>query len=242
MTTAMNYDEILNEIKQTIPRFFELKKNGSAYRATLKEQCALADRLHAFLAEERGIPDSRLMDRILDDTDWLASDWLLDLPLDLGRFGLVDEAAHISRQYADLFEAANFLGDLAVILAEGGRREEALKQIDENLERFPQDAWVTIKVGDALEALNEDDRAIELLYRTYSMTEPLSYDRDGVLERLVPLLREKQRNDEAGALVEKEREIRKPVLPAKTGKIGRNKLCPCDSGKKYKKCCLGKEL
>lgn len=24
-------------------------------------------------------------------------------------------------------------------------------------------------------------------------------------------------------------------------KIGRNDMCPCGSGKKYKKCCLGKE-
>ena len=27
-----------------------------------------------------------------------------------------------------------------------------------------------------------------------------------------------------------------PVVP--TFKIGRNQLCPCGSGKKYKKCCL----
>ena len=25
-------------------------------------------------------------------------------------------------------------------------------------------------------------------------------------------------------------------------KIGRNELCPCGSGKKYKKCCIGKEI
>ncbi|PLX50989.1 MAG: hypothetical protein C0613_02575 [Desulfobulbaceae bacterium] len=31
---------------------------------------------------------------------------------------------------------------------------------------------------------------------------------------------------------------RKPVVH--TGKIGRNEPCPCGSGKKYKKCCLGK--
>jgi uncharacterized protein YecA (UPF0149 family) len=24
-------------------------------------------------------------------------------------------------------------------------------------------------------------------------------------------------------------------------KIGRNELCPCGSGKKYKKCCMGKK-
>lgn len=30
------------------------------------------------------------------------------------------------------------------------------------------------------------------------------------------------------------------VKPAFSGKIGRNKMCPCGSGKKFKKCCLKK--
>ncbi|MGM0198707.1 hypothetical protein IGI68_001377 [Enterococcus sp. DIV1314a] len=29
--------------------------------------------------------------------------------------------------------------------------------------------------------------------------------------------------------------------PSKVNKIGRNDPCPCGSGKKYKKCCLGKD-
>ena len=29
-------------------------------------------------------------------------------------------------------------------------------------------------------------------------------------------------------------------MPIRSHKIGRNELCPCGSGKKYKKCCLGK--
>jgi hypothetical protein len=32
-----------------------------------------------------------------------------------------------------------------------------------------------------------------------------------------------------------------PIQPAVSVKIGRNDACPCGSGKKYKKCCLGKE-
>lgn len=32
----------------------------------------------------------------------------------------------------------------------------------------------------------------------------------------------------------------KPFI-IKKEKVGRNDLCPCGSGKKYKKCCLGKE-
>ncbi|MBI9086513.1 MAG: SEC-C domain-containing protein [Desulfobacterales bacterium] len=29
--------------------------------------------------------------------------------------------------------------------------------------------------------------------------------------------------------------------PVRSRKIGRNDPCPCGSGKKYKKCCLGKK-
>jgi hypothetical protein len=32
-----------------------------------------------------------------------------------------------------------------------------------------------------------------------------------------------------------------PIQPAVSVKVGRNDPCPCGSGKKYKKCCLGKE-
>ena len=34
--------------------------------------------------------------------------------------------------------------------------------------------------------------------------------------------------------------VDKKQMPVKSHKIGRNELCPCGSGKKYKKCCLGK--
>jgi len=32
-----------------------------------------------------------------------------------------------------------------------------------------------------------------------------------------------------------------PVSTASTSPVGRNDLCPCGSGRKYKKCCLGKK-
>ena len=87
----------------------------------------------------------------------------------------------------------------------------------------------------------------------------MSYDRDGVLERLVPLLRDLGREAEADALIESEKEAERaragkyrgykretsyaPAIedrkPAHAGskKIGRNEPCPCGSGRKYKKCC-----
>lgn len=237
----MQYEELVKTIIKTDKHCYDLRDDKNAYRSSLKQQVELADKLYAYLSAESGVPDVKLMDRIMDDTNWRASDWLLGLPFELGYGGMIDEAVSVSRRFAEVYEPENFLGDLAVVLAEAGRRDEALEQIEENLRRFPDDVWVVIKAGDAFHELDEDDRAIELLQRAYELSEPMSYDREGVLERLVPILREKVRDGEADALLEKDRESRVPVRPAQTAKIGRNETCPCGSGTKYKKCCLGKE-
>ena len=53
-----------------------------------------------------------------------------------------------------------------------------------------------------------------------------------------------RRNNEAAKMqqahVEQEKQ-KKQEIQAKSVKIGRNSKCTCGSGKKYKKCCLGKE-
>jgi len=56
----------------------------------------------------------------------------------------------------------NFFGDMAVILAEAGRHDEALERIAKNLERFSDDAWIVIKAGQAYQTLEETDKAIAL--------------------------------------------------------------------------------
>jgi tetratricopeptide (TPR) repeat protein len=170
------------------------------------------------------------------------------------------EAVEIGTLFADIHSPENFLGDVAVILAEAGRREEAFERISRNLERFHDDAWVIIKAGQAYQTLKETDRALVLYRRAYGMTSPLSYDRDGVLVSLVPLLKELGRDAEADALVESEKEAEKAreerykrgereegnpsavgekhaPMSVSSKKIGRNEPCPCGSGKKYKKCC-----
>lgn len=110
------------------------------------------------------------------------------------------------------------------------------------------------------QTLKETEKALELYKRAYDMTSPQSYDRDGVLERLIPLLKDLRRDAEADALIKREEQARKameeeysrydeeetgfpPALDEQkpmrviSKKIGRNEPCPCGSGKKYKKCC-----
>jgi len=59
-------------------------------------------------------------------------------------------------------------------------------------------------------------------------------------ERKAHLERQKKRRRELDELAAKARERGVTTARRKTPKIGRNDLCPCGSGKKYKKCCMNK--
>lgn len=191
--------------------------------------------------------------------------WVLDLPFTLARRGLVSEAAALGARWAEVIEPENFLGDRAVILAEAGRHDEALTQVNENLTRFPKDPWIFIKSGDAYKALGELEQAKTLYHRGLDLAGEDGYARDGALERLLPLLKEMGLEDEAEELIKagaRRQDTEKDCLNAAADsvlkrpettrsdearvvrigpKIGRNDPCFCGSGKKYKKCCLGKE-
>ena len=135
------------------------------------------------------------------------------------------------------------MGDRAVILAEAGGRDEALAQIKENAEHFPDDLWVQIKDGDAFKALKFLPAA-EAQYRKAMEMDAEDHGRKGARERLIDLLKETGKAAEADAMEAEDRkrdeEARARWAPrVRQGpKIGRNDPCPCGSGKKYKKCCL----
>jgi tetratricopeptide (TPR) repeat protein len=231
----MNFKEMVTELDVAVERFFDLRDNPEEYKHSLHEQIELTQKIYDFITGEDGTPDAETLDKILMEAESEIPGWLLDLPFNLAAHSMVDEAIELSRRYSELFETGNFLGDLAIIYAEAGRKEDALKQAEVNLNRFPEDVWIIIKAGDVYETLNDNGKALELYERAYDMTSTRTYNRDGVLERLVPLLRDMDRDDDADALLEKEKV--KPVLSEKTVKIGRNEPCPCGSSKKFKKCC-----
>jgi preprotein translocase subunit SecA len=158
---------------------------------------------------------------------------------------MVDEAKDIMNKFSALFDIEQVLGNVSVLMATEGEKEDALKRIDENLNRFPKSIFITVKAGDAYRELKEDDKAVELYYKAYGMSET-DNDKDAVLERLVPLLSALGRESEARELkakiapnIELQR-ISKPKQTVIYKNIGRNEPCPCQSGKKYKKCCLVK--
>lgn len=117
--------------------------------------------------------------------------FLLNIPSQLARQGLVDEAVSIGRWFGTLSgQPENFLRDAGCILAEAGRRGEAILQVEENLHRFPNNIWVVINAGDAMYTIGEKERAERFFLKAYDMAKE-QYDKAGVLERLVELYRVK---------------------------------------------------
>lgn len=181
--------------------------------------------------------------------------WVMSLPFELARHGMVDEAASLCTRWAEVTEADNFLADRAVILAEAGRREEAIAQFQDNLIRWPADPWILIKGGDVHDRLGDKAFAATLYRHGLEHAGDDQHTRLGALERLLPLLDELGRSAEADTIEAAEQQREKAariVAQAEAAgaeavpfvrtvqKIGRNDPCPCGSGKKYKKCCLEK--
>jgi len=142
------------------------------------------------LLKEDGSPDIDLY----NDMTWYARNdfegFLLTIPHELSQHGLTDQAVNIGRWFAAFSsQPQNFLRDAACILADAGRREEAIMQIEENLMRFPADMWVIINAGDAMYSLGDKESAERHYLKAKKMAVTRS-DNMVVLERLLDLYRE----------------------------------------------------
>jgi uncharacterized protein YchJ len=198
----------------------QLARLGSELAAALNED------MHRFAALDTELSASRFAER------------LLDLPLLLAGAGEVDSALALARAFA--FIAPDTLrGDEALILARAGRREEALLLVTSNLEQAKDIASAEAKAGDVYRALGEADSA-EAYYRRSLAESQTTLERSEALVRLVGLLCEVGREQDASALLQQEQSriaASKPTPVAQSSaKVGRNDPCPCGSGKKYKKC------
>jgi len=215
------------------------------------------DRLLEALSLEKGLNLHEAIMEASNQYDYALLDWLIELPFDLARDDLVDQAVETARRYA-FADPPNMMGDLGWILADAGRCQEAIEQVEENLKNFADDPWNIIKAGDVSDLCGQTERAEQLYLQALAMTDD-GYTQDGAIERLVPLyersgkfeeienLKKKyppfeiDADHEMGPIQSEEEPSPSRKIAPKQMNIGRNDPCSCGSGKKYKKCCLPKE-
>ncbi len=178
--------------------------------------------------------------------------WLHDLPHALAAGGLIDPAIDLGRRLTRSFPEDGFETDVARVLAEAGRREEAIKSVGELMDGRCTAPDRLAAAGEAMTVIGETEKAC-ILYRQASSLEDDPWQRRAYLEQEIPLLRRLGRAGEARAL--------EAILPAldrspfdegdpphddfwaldpgdPPPKPRRNDPCPCGSGKKHKKCCM----
>lgn len=233
---------------QVIEELEEQMFDGAApheQRQPLLRGCSAALELARLLEGDR--------DRLQRASDVLVFDLLesaIDLSMSLAHAELVDEASELALAWKD-FAPEIFLADRALILAKAGRADEARLQVTQNLDTLGADPWVRMKAGDVHAALGESTQA-ETFYREL-MSSTDNDVRTAAIERLVQLLHEQGRSNEAralGALLPRDlyesasvTEQTNASSPADVSavKVGRNDPCPCGSGQKYKKCCAKRQ-
>jgi tetratricopeptide (TPR) repeat protein len=122
---------------------------------------------------------------------------------------------------ANVCEAEDFLGERAVILAETGRRMEALQQVEGNLNQFPEAAWTHSKAGDAYKQFGDLPAAEAAYRRALAMADRESdpSDRVDAVAYLAELFHKTGRAAEADALRQAEearfREHLRSLAPAR---------------------------
>jgi len=180
--------------------------------------------------------DTKLFFRL---DDWLLerslSVQLLDLPLALAQVAEFERAAALARALV-FVDRELMQGDLAIVLAKAGRRDEALAQVSANLEQAEDATLVEAKAGEAHRALG-DLPAAEAYFRRSLVEAKTSSERLQALIRVASCLLDQGRETEANQVLKTARALEtESVQKANPPAVGRNEPCPCGSGKKYKKC------
>lgn len=196
-------------------------------------------KLHHDLLQEDGTPDIALYAEVEEAVHTNIEEFIFHMICDFSDHGLVGEAADIGRRFAPFSKQPNkLLRNVGCILAEAGKREDAVQQIKENLQKFPDDLWTVVNAGDAMNSLGESEAAEGYFLKAYKMVKGKS-DKIEILERIINLYRAIHQDEKVRKFEDEYAEITEPQKPIQAVESSsRNAPCPCGSGKKYKKCCL----
>ena len=168
------------------------------------------------------------------DMPWLP-EWMENLVLDLGRAGLAAEAAQAADALTriDPDNEPTHAADLGCALAEAGDAAAAQVRIEANLARWPDQPWVRVHAGDALQELGDAHGAEAHFLAALAMADAADdFElRSAVFDRLAqlgraPISKTTTRLLGTGGGPRRSRSAR----------LGRNDPCFCGSGRKYKHC------
>ena len=134
----------------------------------------------------------------------LLVDWLLSIPMSLAKKNQAAEAIKLCDRFAPFADEIYFSCEKAMVLAQIGKREKSLEKVREHLTHFPSDPYVVAKAAEVFLLLNEVGHAERLFRKALDLTAENLNEREWILEKLLTLLEENERIDEAIEIVQTE--------------------------------------
>ncbi len=232
---AMERPHLPNGLRRRLRQAVEASDLGGGTDGDLRRDVQAVLELTAHFA---GRPDDLAV--AFDEEDWGLIDFFSCFPLNLAGRGLVDEAVAVGDALAEVVPELHAVlrNDVAVILAEAGREQQARERLVRNLAEFPTDTWTRIHAGDALAAIGDVGGA-EARFREAVMLARQGGDPEDVVaayERLGELFAHLPgRQADLGALEEEQRAWQRETgwivataSPVRRGapKVGRNDPVP----------------
>ncbi len=237
---VLQYDDVMNQQREIIYKERQQVLSGDSIKANIEKMIAdFTEETVLRFAVDENMPELWNIAGMKEflETVTLKEDQLNiseEEILDYTREALIEEIKSLSYQNYEEKEAE--FGSDAIRELE---RVALLRSVDSKwIDHL--DAMDQLKGGIGLRAYGQRDPVMEFKFESYDMFEEMV---SAIREQTLKIIF----NARIQAPVERV-QVEKPITPAgdgslaptqakKSDKVGRNDLCPCGSGKKYKKCC-----
>ena len=237
---VLQYDDVMNQQREIIYKERQQVLSGDSIKANIEKMIAdFTEETVLRFAVDENMPELWNIAGMKEflETVTLKEDQLNiseEEILDYTREALIEEIKSLSYQNYEEKEAE--FGSDAIRELE---RVALLRSVDSKwIDHL--DAMDQLKGGIGLRAYGQRDPVMEFKFESYDMFEEMV---SAIREQTLKIIF----NARIQAPVERV-QVAKPITPAgdgslaptqakKSDKVGRNDLCPCGSGKKYKKCC-----
>ena len=238
---VLQYDDVMNKQRELIYTQRNMVLDGEELKSTILKM--IDETIEAYC-------DIFLADSIHDNWDlnglreyflgWLTvSDDFRFSPIELGNTEKEDIAEMLKNRAREIYAAReNELGNDTMREVE---RVMLLRSVDTNwMDHI--DAMDQLRQGIGLRAYGQHDPVIEYRNDSFDMFENMTNTIREQTSKLVLTVRVRKDEEVKREKVAEETSTGdKPLTVRGKGVVGKNALCPCGSGKKYKRCC-GKDI
>jgi len=248
-------EECYSSINKNISDGYKALAAGD-YKSACDKWLAAFEALES-AAKSKGVKNLFLFD---NEYSWdeMIYNWLQDLEMELWNAKYHQERYEYCKKMLNEYEidddsiTENMRRALAEAMSQIGMRESAIEEYKKWLADDPTWGMGHVGYAEMYTYLNNQQTADDLHMAIQIFDEALSLqelrDKDIVEEHAADVYQEAGLVDKAAALTKKQARPTKEIQPqtklapkqttiVKPAKVGRNDLCPCGSGKKYKKCC-----